>query len=197
MRMLLPSPPFTQIIKGSRFLAELIPVATSTEAREILALQKAQYEDATHVVHAFAVGPTAGTLGCSDDGEPAGTAGRPVLEVLQGSGITNALLTVTRWFGGTKLGTGGLVRAYSTSAQGVLATAVSREIIPMAQLKFTVPYPILESVKYALAQLNFTITGEEYSGEGDAITGEIPEAEAPPVIQRLADLSRGKITVEQ
>jgi uncharacterized YigZ family protein len=197
MRMLLSSPPFTQIIKGSRFLAELIPAATSTEAREIISLQKEQYADATHVVHAFAVGPTGGTLGCSDDGEPAGTAGRPVLEVLQGSGITNAVLTVTRWFGGTKLGTGGLVRAYSTSAQGVLATANSREIIPMAKLLFTVPYPLLENVKYSLGQLNFNILTEEYSGEGDTITGEIPEAEAPAIEKRLADISRGKITVER
>ena len=92
-------------IKKSRFLAEVFPVLSQAEARSLLKQQKEKYEDATHVVHGFVLGPAAEILGMSDDGEPAGTAGRPVLDVLKGRNCTNILLTVTRWFGGTLLGT--------------------------------------------------------------------------------------------
>ena len=171
MLELVEAPPFFQVIKNSRFLAELFTVRTPEEARATLAETRTRHQDGGHVVHAFAVGPQANILGCSDDGEPSGTAGRPVLEVLTGSKITNVILTVTRWWGGTKLGTGGLVRAYSTSAQGVIATAVTREIIAMKRLAFTLPYSQLETGKRALADLGFAITGEQYNSDGDAITG--------------------------
>ena len=118
MLELVAAEPFTLIVKNSRFLAELFPVATQEGARTILAAQKSRWPDIRHVVHAFAIGPQANILGCSDDGEPAGTAGRPALEVLKGSGVTNVLLTIARWFGGTKLGTGGLVHAYGDAARG-------------------------------------------------------------------------------
>ena len=78
---------------------------------EYVKSQKAKYADATHVVHAFVIGPGAEVMGMSDDGEPSGTAGRPALDVLRGRGCTNTVLTITRWFGGTLLGTGGLVKA--------------------------------------------------------------------------------------
>ena len=108
------------VIKGSRFISEIFPVTTQNEARELLKAQKTKYFDATHVVHAFIIGDTAGIMGMSDDGEPSGTAGRPVLDVLKGSGITNIMLTVTRYFGGTLLGTGGLMVAYREAAKAAL-----------------------------------------------------------------------------
>lgn len=193
MRMLIAAEPATIIIKGSRFLARLEAVSTQEEARSTLAAIKAEYSDATHVVHAFVLGPSGGTLGCSDDGEPAGTAGRPVLEVLQGSGLTNVLLTVTRWFGGTKLGTGGLVRAYAGAAHEVLATAQSREIVAMASLSFLVPYSFIESVRHYLKGCGFTILKEEFGGNGAQIAGEIPATESAALQKHLADLSRGQI----
>ena len=97
------------VIKHSRFIAEVFPVENQAAARELLKEQKQKYFDSTHVVHAFVIGKNAEILGMSDDGEPSGTAGRPVLDVLKGSGCTNIILTVTRYFGGTLLGTGGLV----------------------------------------------------------------------------------------
>ena len=108
------------VIKHSRFIAEVFPVQTQSQARELLKEQKQKYFDSTHVVHAFVIGKNCEVLGMSDDGEPSGTAGRPVLDVLKGSGCTNIMLTVTRYFGGTLLGTGGLVKAYSDSAKAVL-----------------------------------------------------------------------------
>jgi uncharacterized YigZ family protein len=114
---------YEETIKGSRFLSELFPCDSQAAARELVKSQKAKYADATHVVHAFVIGPGAEVMGMSDDGEPSGTAGRPALDVLRGRGCTNTVLTITRWFGGTLLGTGGLVKAYGNGAKGVLAAA--------------------------------------------------------------------------
>ena len=197
MKALVSASPFTLIVKNSRFIAELLTTDSAEVARALLTNQREKYPDASHVVHALAIGPTAGVLGCSDDGEPAGTAGRPVLEILKGSGITNVMLTVTRWFGGTKLGTGGLVKAYGDAAKGVLANAVTREIVDMAQFAFTLPYPILEAGKRLLRDNAFTIQTENYTAEGDAIQGELPASQGDTLIRLLGDLSRGQIVIER
>ena len=196
MKALVAANPYTLVVKNSRFLAEILPANSQEDARALLATQRANYPDASHVVHALAIGPTAGVLGCSDDGEPPGTAGRPVLEVLKGSGLTNVLLTVTRWFGGTKLGTGGLVKAYGDAAKGVLENATTREIVPMARLAFTLPYPILEPARRLLKDHAFAIQEESYSAAGDAIRGEIPASQVEELSRLLADLSRGQIIIE-
>ena len=123
MNILLESARSETLVKKSRFIAEIFPVKNQQDVRALLKAQKQKYADSSHVVHAFALGKNAEIMGMSDDGEPAGTAGRPVLAVLKGSGCTDILLTVTRYFGGTLLGTGGLVKAYTQAAQSVLALA--------------------------------------------------------------------------
>ena len=109
--------------KKSRFIAHVFPVHSEQEAVEHIEQIRKQYWDARHNCHAFVIGPNDEISRCSDDGEPSGTAGRPILEVLQGRGIHNALVIVTRYFGGTLLGTGGLVRAYSQATQAGLAAS--------------------------------------------------------------------------
>ena len=99
------------VIKNSRFINELFICDSQSSARDLIKAQKEKYQDATHVCHAFVIGENAEVLGMSDAGEPSGTAGRPMLDVLKGSGITNIVLTVTRYFGGTLLGTGGEKRS--------------------------------------------------------------------------------------
>lgn len=193
MLELVSSEPFLLVDRNSRFLAELFPAKTPEECKAILAAQRERYPDASSIVHAMAVGVNASILGCSDDGEPSGTAGRPVLEVLKGSGISEVVLTVTRWFGGTKLGTGGLVHAYSGAAKGVLESAVTRERIAISTLSFALPYGILEQGKRVLQDGGFTITTENYDGAGVQITGSIPTEKLPPLSKVLQDLSRGKI----
>lgn len=114
---------YTQIvikIKGSKFLAEVFPCHSDKEARALIKSQKEKYKSATHLVHAFITGGGSAIMGKSDNGEPAGTAGGPMLNVLKGSGYKDLLVTVARWFGGTKLGTGGLVKAYSGCVKEVL-----------------------------------------------------------------------------
>lgn len=103
--------------KKSRFIATVLPVNSQEEALDFIAAMKKKYWDATHNCSAFVIGENQELQRCSDDGEPQGTAGRPMLDVLLGEGIHNGAVVVTRYFGGTLLGTGGLVRAYSKSVQ--------------------------------------------------------------------------------
>ena len=183
---------FELTVKNSRFLAEAFIVGNAEAARERLREQKERFSDASHVVHAFIVGPEGNVMGCSDDGEPSGTSGRPVLEVLKGSGVTNVILTVTRWFGGTKLGTGGLVKAYTESAQGVVAQMKTHELVAMSRFETAVPYGLYEQVKKLLAAHGAEIQTETF-GEGVAMAGRLREAEVASLSVQLRDLSRGKV----
>ena len=137
---------FTLLEKRSRFLAELLPASSSEEAREGVAAQRRKYPDASHVVHAMVVGEKGEVMGCSDDGEPAGTAGRPVLEILKGSRVTQVLLTVTRWFGGIKLGTPGLIAAYREASRLALEQATPEERHVTERITFTYPYMVINDV---------------------------------------------------
>ncbi len=150
-------------IKRSRFVAEVFPVSSQGEARSLLKAQKERYDDATHVVHGFVLGPAAEVLGMSDDGEPAGTAGKPVLDVLRGRGCTNILLTVTRWFGGTLLGTGGLVRAYGDSAKAVLDVARFHQLVARRPFRFSVDYEQYQQARRYLSAPEFTAVEEDFS----------------------------------
>ena len=168
------------IVKNSRFLAELTPVKTQAEARETLKLFKQKYADATHVVHAFITGNNAEIMGMSDDGEPAGTAGRPVMDVLKGRGVTNVILTVTRWFGGTLLGTGGLVKAYGDAAKLVLDKAAEENLleenIPKDDFTFSVPYELYDKLKHSLKKLHIHNINEQFDSK-IIISGQIETAE--------------------
>ena len=179
-------------VKNSRFLAEAFIVENAEAAREKLREQKARYADASHVVHAFVVGPEGNVMGCSDDGEPPGTSGRPTLEVLKGSGVTNVILTVTRWFGGTKLGTGGLVKAYTESAQGAVALMRTHEMVAMSSFSVEVPYALYEQVKKLLAACGAEVLTEDF-GAAITLAGRLRESETETLATQLRDISRGGI----
>jgi uncharacterized YigZ family protein len=178
------------IVRKSRFLAEATPVASPEAARDLQRERKRVYAGCNHVVFAFICGPQGGVMGCSDDGEPSGTAGRPVMEVLKGSGITNVLLTVTRWFGGTLLGTGGLVRAYTESAQLALADAPTAELVPLTRFTLALTYLQYETVRRRLAEFAATVTGEEFSA-GVTLSGELPSANFAAFSAAVRDLTNG------
>ena len=109
--------------KKSRFIANVLPVTSVQEAEEQIAAFQKKFWDARHNCYAFMIGSDFGTTRCSDHGEPSGTAGKPILEVIKGAGVTNVLIIVTRYFGGVLLGTGGLVRAYTQAAQANMVSA--------------------------------------------------------------------------
>ena len=184
------------VIKNSRFLGEAFSAVSAEDARELLRSQKARYADSSHVVHAFVIGLDASVLGCSDDGEPSGTAGRPVLEVLRNSSLRNVMLTVTRWFGGTKLGTGGLVRAYTECAQTVLASAETRELVSRSQIRFQVPYALYEQVKKLLCELGFMLDQEEF-GEAIQVSGQLKSELVETLRVQLRDLSHGRVELSE
>lgn len=187
---------FEETIKGSTFLSELIICESQAQAREILKAQKTKYADATHVCHAFITGNGGEVMGMSDDGEPSGTAGRPILDVLKGRGCTNTMLTVTRWFGGTLLGTGGLVKAYSGGAKGVIARANElNAFVPLIEKKdfaFTVDYSSHKLVKKNLEAFTLYNITETFD-TGVNISGQIAAVDFEKLASTLLELSNGKI----
>ena len=178
------------VVRKSRFLAEATPVVSAEAARELWRERKRTRSDCSHVVFAFICGPQGGVMGCSDDGEPSGTAGRPALEVLKGSGITNVLLTVTRWFGGIKLGTGGLVRAYTESAQLALADPPTAELVPLTRFTLALSYLHYENVLRHFPGFGVEITGEEFTA-AVTLSGVIPSANYAAFSEAVRDLTGG------
>jgi len=189
---------FEEVIKGSRFLSELIPCNSQAEARQIIKDQKTKYADSTHVVHAFITGDGAEVMGMSDDGEPSGTAGRPVLDVLKGRNCTNCILTVTRWFGGTLLGTGGLVKAYSGGAKQVIEAANEQgafeALVHKEDFCFSTDYSLYKLIKLNLQQYHIFNLTEDF-GTDITLSGQIQADEKESFTAKLLDLSNGKIQV--
>ena len=190
---------FEESIKNSRFLSELIPCTSQSQAREIIKEQKKKYADSTHVVHAFVVGNGAEICGMSDDGEPSGTAGRPVLDVLKGKNCTNVILTVTRWFGGTLLGTGGLVKAYSGGAKQVLEVAEEQNAFePLVQkksFKITLDYSLLKPIKIRMENYHFFDVEEIFDTQVH-IQGQIKEDEYSGFTKEIFEFSNGRIIID-
>lgn len=183
-------------VKGSRFLSELFPCESQSDAKNIVKSQKTKYSDSTHVVHAFVLGLSGEILGMSDDGEPSGTAGRPALDVLKGHGCTNVVLTITRWFGGTLLGTGGLVKAYGDGAKQVLLAAENQsafeEYVEKKEFSFAVDYTSYQVIKRILVNFSVSDLTEEF-GMDVKVSGKIKSDEFDLFSQKIKDISNGKI----
>lgn len=151
------------IEKKSRFIATVKPVESEEEALEFIAGLKKKYWNATHNCSAFVVGERQELQRCSDDGEPQGTAGRPMLDVLLGEDVHNVAVVVTRYFGGTLLGTGGLVRAYSKSVQEGLKNSCIIEKKTGFLLKIKTDYNGIGKIQYLLGQRGLHITASDYT----------------------------------
>ena len=190
MKILLEYASASLSVKNSDFLAEIFPITAQTEARNLLKSVKQKQYDASHVVHAFVLGSSGGILGSSDDGEPSGTAGKPVLTVLKNSGLTNVLLTVTRRFGGILLGTGGLVRAYTDSAKAVLAAAKTEEFIPKIAFTVFCSYPKYGQIKNRFAEFSAEVKCVDFKEEVK-IKGQLPDAEQAAFCAFLENAAKG------
>ncbi len=152
--------------KKSRFIASVAPVTTEEEAIAFVNSVKAQYRDARHNVYAYVVSEN-NLSRFTDDGEPSGTAGAPVLDVLLKEGITDAAIVVTRYFGGTLLGTGGLVRAYGKAAKDGVMDAKICEKIYCHELSFRVPYDLHGKIKYIVDNGDYIEGTTEYGADVD------------------------------
>lgn len=183
-------------ILNSRFIATLAPVFTVEEAKAFVASIKAEFADASHNVPAYVVGHGAAvTAHCHDDGEPAGTAGRPALAVLQGSGLGDAAVVVTRYFGGTKLGTGGLVRAYGDTVRAVLAITPRAHKVPTHTTMLALPYNLLERVRLLIAAHSGKIIEEEFAAD-ITLSAQFTVEQFPAFQDALRELSNGTVAAE-
>jgi len=185
------------IVVNSRFIATLAPVGNEPDAREFIKRIRSEFPDATHNVPAYIIGGgNSITEFCSDDGEPSGTAGRPALAVLRGSGLGDAALVVTRYFGGTKLGKGGLVKAYTESAQMVVNAAVPRaRRQKVHKVQLVTPYPLLERVRLLVTQQEGAILSEDFT-EYVTMTLQFPVGKMENFQGTLQELSGGKLKAE-
>jgi uncharacterized YigZ family protein len=183
-------------VVNSRFIATIAPAFSIDEARAFMGRIRREFEDASHNVPLYLIGGgNTLTEYFSDDGEPGGTAGRPALAVLRGSGLGDVVLVITRYFGGTLLGTGGLVKAYTESAQ-LAVNAVGRgRRVPVQVLMIAIPYNLLERLRLLVPRYHGEILGEEFAGD-ITLTFQIPVRDFEGFQWELRELSAGKLQAE-
>jgi len=186
------------VIRKSRFLGYAMPCAGEADARERLGVIRKAHPKATH--HVFAWRRRAESDGLmshrfDDDGEPGGTAGRPLLQVLEGKGVVNAQLVVVRYFGGIKLGAGGLVRAYGEAGAKALAAAGPEPLIPTRRLSVRVPFTHLATLEHWLGGEGLPVVGRRYA-EDARLDLEVPLERVAGLPQQIADLTHGAATLE-
>lgn len=149
-------------IKKSRFLAHIAEVRSEEEAEALIKETKKKYYDASHSCSAYILNSDKGIRHSSDDGEPSGTAGKPILDVISGAGLSNVIVIVTRYFGGTELGTGGLVRAYSGATAEVLKNSEIVEVTDARLTEFVIDYGLLPKLQHICMELGIIIYETEY-----------------------------------
>ena len=184
-------------IKRSRFITTVAYTPTLAEARDFIAAMRAEFADASHNCWAHVIGPpgSTGQAGMSDDGEPHGTAGRPMLTVLLHAGIGDVTAVVTRYFGGTLLGTGGLVKAYSGGVQLALATLPTVERVPSATLDLVVDYAAITPLQRMLPAYEATIVSQEF-GVDAGYRIKLPLEQVDAFQAALIELTNGQAIIE-
>ena len=179
--------------KRSSFLGVVEPVSSEEEARAVIAAVKKQHRDARHNCWCYLI--QGGAERYSDDGEPQGTAGIPMLEVFRKAGVSNAVCVVTRYFGGVLLGAGGLLRAYTKAAKDALENAGITEVIPMRELTLRCPYSLLDRIRPEIAAAEAEILATDYAAD-ITLSVRIPEAKADSFSERIFDLTSGTVRCE-
>jgi uncharacterized YigZ family protein len=182
-------------VKRSRFLCRVEPVTTEEEARAVVEEERKRHWDARHHCSAFVLGPAADVQRSNDDGEPSGTAGAPMLEVLRGREVSDVVAVVTRWFGGVLLGAGGLVRAYSDAVRAGLDEAGVRQRLLLDRYDIDVPHGEAGRLENALRSARVVVLGVDY-GATARLHLAVPADEADRLPQLLAELSGGELHPE-
>lgn len=182
-------------IEKSLFLSNLFIIKSQEEAKEKVKSLWKEHPQANHIVWAFVLGEKGEILGRSDDGEPSGTAGNPMLEQIKGNQLTGTLITAIRYFGGVKLGTGGLVRAYAQCAKSVITQVQIKELEPILLGEIELPYHLYEQFNILIANPEF-IKKEEIFAETIQLKLEYPQRRNDQLKKELQELSSGRLTLK-
>ncbi len=181
----------TEEVKGSSFIAFVTTIESISEVEAHLQTIRAKYEDASHHCYAYKLGQV---VKFSDDGEPGGTAGRPMLEVLQKRNLDHVLAVVTRYFGGTKLGAGGLVRAYSGSLAKALDDAGVLEVRDRVAISFEIPFAMMDSVhRFVESFVGLKREGLEYTVTGTKLSVSLFAEDEVTFKKQMQELTRGQV----
>lgn len=184
------------IVKKSRFIATVSPVQSEEEAEGFIEGIRKKYWDASHNCYAYIIGVNNPILRCYDDGEPGRTAGKPILDVLLAKGLHNLAVVVTRYFGGTLLGTGGLVKAYQSAAALGLEQSQIIKKEPGIHIQLTTDYNLIGKIQYYIGQENFSLLSSEYT-EIVKLDLILPIDKLPEYEKKLADLTNGLIEIRK
>lgn len=186
-----------EILKKSRFITTMAHAPTAEEARAFIESVRAEFPDATHNCWAFQAGPPGSTarVGMSDDGEPHGTAGRPMLNVLLHAPVGEVVCVVTRYFGGIKLGTGGLVRAYAGMVKAALETLPLRERIVPVMLEVVLDYSAITLFKRMLPDFEAVVAEEEFGADAWFVL-RLPQERVSPLCAALEEMTGGTVLAE-
>lgn len=176
------------VVNKSRFIGYAAPCSTEEEALRFLQSIRAKHKDATHNCYAYVIGRNMGIMRYSDDGEPGGTAGLPMMEVIKNQGVTDCCVVVTRYFGGVLLGAGGLVRAYTQGCVVALKAAQVMVMEPSRKYLCEVAYPLWDRVQHALKRLPVQLLGSEFT-TAVTFTLLMREKDAEDVLQTLTQLT--------
>lgn len=186
--------------KKSRFIASCRSISSEEEALSLIAAERKRYFDARHTCFAYVCGDNNETVRFSDDGEPRGTAGKPILDIITGNNLKNALITVTRYFGGTLLGTGGLVRAYSSSAamavEEGIASGTILESEKGAVIKIELAYKDIGRFEHLCQSLGVQ-TDDKYFGENAVYTLLVRSTQIQTFKKDVSDLTNGNAKIEE
>ncbi len=183
---------YEEIVKKSRFIARASAVASAVGA--LAYIREVSEPEATHNCWAYRLG---GEYRFSDDGEPGGTAGRPILQAIDGQGLDLVVVVVTRYFGGIKLGAGGLVRAYGGVAASCLRLASRVPIVVTGRWTLVVPFELSGVVHHWMETTSARKVGEAYGASGAEIEVQMPEADADGQLEQLRNATRGRVTVRR
>lgn len=188
----------SEVVSRSRFIATVAPAATIDDAVAFIGRVRAEFPDATHNCWAYLIGPpgSSARIGMSDDGEPHGTAGKPMLSMLMHGGTGDTAAVVTRYYGGTKLGTGGLARAYGGCVQRALEAMPRAERIDRVKLLVRADYPDLVAVRAAASQNEVVILDQEF-GADVAIQALAPVEQRDSFVAAVMDATRGRATISE
>lgn len=180
-------------VHASRFIARAMPVHDRAAIDAALETVRKEYHDATHHCYAYRLGADGGDFRAHDDGEPSGSAGRPILAAIDREGLSDVLVVVTRYFGGTKLGVGGLMKAYGAAAGAAMASAPRMKLFALEKIEISFPHEMVGPVMHVCASTGANIASTDYNGEVH-LHLEIRTSRADELRAALLDRTRGGVT---